>query len=168
LLRESTELRASLDYETWVELTRAVVVSARLEDWAQVLELAPATIRHLHWVGNRVLLAAIVGIVARALAPTAAEVAAVLQGAAQRLSAASAVASDPSAPAPTAERPGAPLTSNARFLTELHGATTATLSAGLGEARLEELRAEGEAMDYDHAVARALDAINRARAGTSP
>jgi len=164
LLRESTELRATLDYEAWVELARAVVVSARLGDWPQVLDLAPPSIRHLHWVNNRVLLAAIVNIVARALAPTTAEAAAVLQGAAQRLAAATNPVLDPSA---HSDQVAAPPTSNVGFLTELHRATTALLDDTLGEARLRELRAEGEAMDYDRAVAYALDAIARVRTGTS-
>jgi hypothetical protein len=37
--------------------------------------------------------------------------------------------------------------------------TTALLAQGLGEERLHELRARGEALDNDHAVAFALDAI---------
>jgi predicted ATPase/class 3 adenylate cyclase len=167
LMREGRALHATLDYETWAELSRAVIVHARLEDWAQVLELAPATIRHLHWVGNRVLLAAIVGIVARALTPTAAEEAAVLQGAARALGAAGVVPGYPSAPGAADDAPRVPLTSNARFVSELHGATTAMLSATLGDAQRSELEAQGQAMDLDHAVARSLDAIARARTGTS-
>jgi predicted ATPase/class 3 adenylate cyclase len=165
LLRESRELRATLDYEAWVELARAVVVSARLGDWAHVLELAPASIRHLHWVGNRVPLATIVDLVARALAPTTAEAAAVLQGAAQRMAAAAHSAIDGSGPprasAPVADRPDAPPTSSAGFQAELHRATTALLFDTLGEARYKSLRAQGEAMEYDQAVAYSLDAIER-------
>ena len=98
--------------------------------------------------------------------------AAVLQGAAQRLAATAnpvvdPLAHAPGAPGPTTGRPGAPATSNAGFLTELLGATTALLYDTLGEVRLKQLRAEGEAMDYDRSVAYALDAIARVRAGTS-
>jgi hypothetical protein len=164
-LRESRELRATLDYEAWVELARAVVVSARLEDWEQVLELAAPSIRHLHWVGNRVLLGTILNLVARALAPTGAEAAAVVQGAAGRLAAAASPAVDASADAsgslgPTPRPAGGPHTTTG-FLTEIHRSTTELLHGALGEARLGTLRAEGEATDYDRAVAYALDAIAR-------
>jgi len=163
LLRESRELRASLDYEAWVELARAVVVSARLEDWEQVLELAAPSIRHLHWVGNRVLLCTILNLVARALLPNAAEAAAVVKGAAERLAAASIAAVDssahvPGSPGPTPRQAGGPHTTTG-FLTELNQSTTQALHDTLGEARLGTLRAEGEAMGYDRAVAYALDAI---------
>jgi len=163
LLRESTELRATLDYEAWVELARAVVVSARLGDWPQVLDLAPPSIRHLHWVGNRVLLCTILNLVARALLPNAAEAAAVVKGAAERLAAASIAAVDssahvPGSPGPPPRQAGGPHTTTG-FLTELNQSTTQALHDTLGEARLGTLRAEGEAMGYDRAVAYALDAI---------
>ena len=162
LLRESRELRASLDYEAWIELARAVVVSARLEDWEQVLELAVPSIRHLHWVGNRLLLCTILNLVARALLPTAAEAAAVVKGAAERLAAAATPAVDspdaPGSPGPTPRQTGGPHTTTG-FLTELNRSTTQALHDTLGEARLGTLRAEGEAMGYDRAVAYALDAI---------
>ena len=37
------------------------------------------------------------------------------------------------------------------------------LQVSLGEVRVRELRAEGAAMDFDHAVAYALDAIDAPR-----
>jgi hypothetical protein len=51
------------------------------------------------------------------------------------------------------------------LLTKLRRQTTAALRNALGETRLRQLRAEGEAMDYDHAVAYALEAISRAGRG---
>jgi hypothetical protein len=55
--------------------------------------------------------------------------------------------------------------SSASFFSELRRQTTAALRNALGETRLHQLRAEGEAMDDDHAVAYALEAINRAGRG---
>jgi hypothetical protein len=55
--------------------------------------------------------------------------------------------------------------SGASFVTELRRQTTAALRDALGEARLHRLRTEGEAVDEDHAVAYALEAISRAGRG---
>jgi hypothetical protein len=51
------------------------------------------------------------------------------------------------------------------LVTELRRQTTAALRNAHGETRLHQLRAEGEAMDDDHAVAYALEAISRAGRG---
>jgi predicted ATPase/class 3 adenylate cyclase len=160
LLHESRELRSTLQYEAWVELTRAVIVSARLGDWRQVLDLAPASIRHLHWVGNRVFLATVASAVARALAPTDAVDAAVLEGAAARLATAVSIGR----PEAQAVGPGAPPAGNTGFVAQLQAATAALLADTLGQVRFAELRADGEAMDDNQAVAFALDAIARATA----
>jgi hypothetical protein len=48
-------------------------------------------------------------------------------------------------------------------VTQIRRATTAMLVESLGEARLRELRAEGQAIDSDLAVAYALDVAARAR-----
>jgi hypothetical protein len=47
-------------------------------------------------------------------------------------------------------------------VTELRRQTTAILRDTLGEERLRQLRAEGQAMDNDHVVAYTVDAIGRA------
>ena len=166
LLRESIQLRATLDYEGTGEITQAVLVAARLGDWPLTLELAARSIRGLHWLGERPLRAAIFNVVARAIAPTDAESAAVLQGAAHRLATAAISALDTSAPPDREARPtrsGNQPPGAADFVTELRRATTGLLRDALGEPRLRELRAQGTAMDDDHAVAYALDAVLRAR-----
>jgi hypothetical protein len=58
---------------------------------------------------------------------------------------------------------GAP--SSVSFVTELRLQTTPALQDALYESLLNQLRAEGETVDDDHAVAYALDAISRAARG---
>jgi predicted ATPase/class 3 adenylate cyclase len=156
LLHESIQLRTGLGYEAWTELTQSALVSARLGDWPQTLELAGPSIRHLHWTGNRPLLGAVFNLVARALAPADPETAAVLQGAARGL-VISAVATNEQAAGAQPRTAG-----TTDFVTDLRRATTAMLRDSLGEARLKHLREEGEHLDRDQAVAYALDAITRA------
>ena len=164
LLRESVQLRASLDYEAWSETTQAVLISARLGDWSQTLTLAPPAVRHLHWTRDGPLLGATFNILARALAPTDPEGAAVLQGAARRLVTVGAAPPAQSAPGDDVRESttSAPRPDPTDFVTQLRRTTTGLLNDVLGERRLRELRAEGDAMDYDHAVAYALDAVTRA------
>ena len=59
--------------------------------------------------------------------------------------------------------PPMPPSGDASFVTQLRRQTTGTLRDTLGEARLRELRAEGAAMDFDHAATYALDTIATAR-----
>jgi len=163
-LRESIELRASLDYENWSELTQAVLISARLGDWPQTLALASRSIRHLHWSGQRPLLGAMFNVVARALAPTNPDAAALLQGAARHLTpitprsdaAPHRHRATPRSPTPPPADRGAGTTD---YVTDLRRETTGLLRDTLGERRLHELRAQGEAMNIDEAVAYGLDAI---------
>jgi predicted ATPase/class 3 adenylate cyclase len=162
LLRESRELRATFDYEGWVELHRAVVVSACLGEWPQVLELAPGSMRHLHWIANWALLATVVNLVARAVAPASAETAATLQGIAERLSNATHSAQATG----TVDGPGRPA-GNARIVAELQRTTTELIERALGADRLRELRADGAALDDDAAVAYAIAEIDRLRAHIS-
>jgi hypothetical protein len=167
LVRESRRLRASLGYETPAVVTNTVTTSALIGDWTQVLELASASVRYLHWTNDAPQLGGILNIVACALAPTDAEAAAVLQGAARRLAAAAIPTLDPTTPAPGTPRTrsdGARAASpgSAGFFAQLRRTTTGLLNNALGEARLRHLRAEGQAFDNDHAVAYALDAIERA------
>ena len=91
-------------------------------------------------------------VVARAAAPVDAEAAAVLQGIAHHF-----VAGD------RAGRTSRPTAGGTGVITQMRRTTTALLVDALGEARLHELRARGDAMDNDQAVAYALDAIARAR-----
>jgi len=90
----------------------------------------------------------------------------VLQGAARRLVPAPARAHRGSGVAgANATQPAGGAPSSASFLAELRRQTTAALRNGLGETRFHQLRAEGEAMDEDHAVAYALEAISQAGRG---
>jgi hypothetical protein len=141
LLRESNQLRTTLDYESWSELNLQVLVSARVREWSLSLELASVAIPHLHWQGNRFSLASEIYVVARALAPTSPEPAAVLQGAADRL-------------APN----------QLGYINELRRETTNIVVEAVGQDRLRALQTQGEVMDYDRAVAYALDEIANARA----
>jgi predicted ATPase/class 3 adenylate cyclase len=166
LLHESIQLGSNLGYRNWAELTQAALVSARLSDWTQTLALAGPAIRHLHWTGDRPLLGAVINLVAHALAANDPESAARLQGAARTL-AMSAVAGNPRAqeePGAVLGAPDRPSSNQSDFVTELRRTTTLALRDTLGDKRLRELRAEGERLDRDEAVAFALDALNRANA----
>ncbi len=67
------------------------------------------------------------------------------------------------APAPSAAPSG-----GGRIIADLRRQTTAILRDALGDARLRELRSQGEAMDDDQIVVIALDAIARAQAALQP
>jgi hypothetical protein len=56
---------------------------------------------------------------------------------------------------------------NSGLITQLRRDTTGLLLERLGDSRLHELRAQGDAMDNDHAAAYALDTIARAQAATT-
>jgi predicted ATPase/class 3 adenylate cyclase len=166
LLAESLELQSTIRLQRAWDTTFATLIASRLADWPLVLKLAPDTIRRLHWAGDRPYLSGIFNVVARALASGDPESAAVLQGAARRLIPSAALAprgvgvAGADAISPAGGAPG-----SASFVTELRRQTTAALRDALGEARLHRLRAEGEVMDEDHAVAYALEAISRAGKG---
>ena len=85
LLRESIEIRAALGYEQTFESTQAVLVASRIGDWTLTLELASRSIRGLHWLGDEPLCAGILNVVARAVASSDPEGAAVIQGGARGL-----------------------------------------------------------------------------------
>lgn len=165
LLRESIEMRTTMGYEHWGEITQAALMSARLDDWPQTLALAVPAIRHLHWTGDRPLLGAILNLVAYALAGDDPETAAVLQGAARTLVVSTTTADSPT----TAPEAGAPPISRpyttTDFVTQLRRTTTTILRETLGDSRLRQLRAQGENLDRDQAVTYALDAISKASAG---
>jgi predicted ATPase len=173
LLHESTRLLTSLGYENswWSEVIQTALISARLGDWSQTLTLAGPAIRQLHWAGDRPLLGAILNLVAHALASTNPQTAAMLQGAARTLVMSTALPTSFSAAneGQTAYRASS---SNYDFVSQLRRTTTAILRHALGENRLQELRAEGERLDRDQAVAYVIDAISNATleltAGTTP
>ena len=133
-----------------------------MADWPLVLKLGPGAIHHHHWAGNRPFLAGILNVVARALAPADPESAAVFQGAARRLIPAVHAPRGQDAASSSVISPDGPAAGAASFVTELRRQTTAILQGSLGEERLRQLRAEGQAMDDDHVVAYTLDAIGRA------
>jgi predicted ATPase/class 3 adenylate cyclase len=167
LLGEALELEAQLDYEAWAELTQATLISARLQDWDQALDLAARSIRHLHWIGNRPLLAAMCNVAARALAPTNPEPAAVIQGAAHSFAFATGAppvpTTEPSPPSQTRSARSQQSSGAPSFVTQLRRETTGLLQDALGPQRLHELRAQGQTMNTDDAVAYTLDAITRAQ-----
>jgi predicted ATPase len=166
LLAESLELQATIESQRAYATTSAALIAARLADWPLVLKLGPEVIRRLHWAGDRPYLSGIFNVVARALASGDPESAAVLQGAARRLVPAAARAPRSIGVAgANAISPAGGAAGSASLVTELRRQTTAALQDTLGETRLHQLRAEGEAMDDDHAVAYALEAISRAEKG---
>ena len=119
-------------------------------------QLAP---EHEQWIASWPILGGVVNVVADALAPTAPEAAAVLQGVARHLSR----HSDWRGPSSAETKRSGASSGNTGFFLELRRKTSSFLVDSLGEVRLRELRAEGEAMDNDHAVAWVLDAIAKAR-----
>jgi predicted ATPase/class 3 adenylate cyclase len=140
LLRESNQLRATLDYESWSELNLLVSLSGRVREWSLALELASMAIPHLQWQGNRFSLASELLVVARALAPSRPESAGVLLGAADGLN-----------------------QIQSKWTDELRQETISIAVASLGEDRLRELQTQGKGMDHDHAAAYAVDEMAKAR-----
>jgi hypothetical protein len=105
-------------------------------------------------------------IVARALVQLDGEAAARLQGAARHLALRSptGLTTNPGGTSPASTAVAPP---GASLITDLRRQTSALLHDALDEGRLQQLRAEGEAMDSDEAAAYALEAIWRARQSTS-
>jgi hypothetical protein len=171
LLSESLRTCAAPGYPDISLHAQTVHLAAFMGDWEQVLASAPAAIRGLHWLGGRPDLAGQLNIVARALAPTDPDTTALLQGAARRLLAAS--HTPQTAPAgndttPNAESPAGSQATRGRggLIGDLRRETTRMLRGNLDEARLQELRVAGEAMDDDQVVALALASIARAQTET--
>jgi predicted ATPase/class 3 adenylate cyclase len=159
LLDEAIKLRDELGFEGYADSSQLTFNAAQLHDWPLVLAVAPAAIRTLHWAGQPVNLAAILNLVARALATTAPTAAAVLQGSARRLTQIAAPARVAAATDPASTRQ--PLRPAVTLVTQIRRDTTALLLETLGDHRLHDLRAHGESLDNDHAVAYALEAISR-------
>ena len=150
-------------------LNSALLSAARMENWDLVLALASAPIRHFHWRGDRTVLGGTLAIVTRAIVPVDPEDGARLQGAARRLMVPVRREGGSLVAEHMAARSGDQST-NARsggvgLIIELYRQTSGLLHDALGETRLRDLRAEGEAMDDDQIVALALGAIAKARAG---
>jgi hypothetical protein len=167
LLEEALAIRESLEIENANEVTQATLIAARMGDWPLTLQTADRSIRHIQWEGQQPWLAGILNVLARALAATDAEAAARLHGAARHLAphpaAGTTTVQGRSGPdSPAAASPGPSL------ITDLRRQTSKLLHDALDEARLRQLRAEGEAMDSDQAAAYALEAIRRARQSITP
>jgi predicted ATPase len=145
-----------------MELSVIAFQAAAMEDWETVLEVAPDAIRGFHWLGERPNQAGTLNIVSRALATLDAETAALLQGATRKLmSRPSALPVDPEMTREPVPSPAA--TGRGGIIVELRRQTTSILRETLGEARLRELRSEGEAMDDNDVVRHTLEAIVRAQ-----
>jgi predicted ATPase/class 3 adenylate cyclase len=172
VLLDESERTAALLGDPNIRLSSwTTLVAAYLGDWDRVLRAAPVALRGFLWSGGRFSLAGQFNLVARAIAPIDAETAALLQGAVRRLvtpprslQPGRGTEQDRSTPEArsNATTPGA-----AGVVAELRQQTTAILRGALGEARLRELRAAGAAMDDDHVVALALDAVVRTRAAAN-
>src|SRR5262249_15130466 len=85
LFDEARGLYETFGYEAITELIGMTLAAARLADWHQTACIVTATIRRLHWTGDRPFLAGMFNLSARALADTDPEAAAVIQGAARTL-----------------------------------------------------------------------------------
>jgi predicted ATPase len=163
LLQESVQLGRTLGLEGSTLSTQAALIAAKARDWTLALELAEPAMRNLHWAGVHSQLSAMFNLAARAIAPSDAACAAVLQGAARRL----ATTAMPPPPAESASGTdtaptGETAPAGTSFVIELRRETTGLVRERLGQARLAQLRAEGEAMDEDHAVAYAVEIISKA------
>jgi hypothetical protein len=166
LLREGLDISATVHHESTVQLTQAVLVAAHLGDTRLTLELAARDVPRLHWNGHGPQLAGILNVVAWASAGTEPDAAAVLQGAARRLALAAVSVREPSSSEPASH--ARPDTGSAGgLISELRREATRRLSESLGEMRLRERRAEGEAMGTDQAVAYAISIIDRALVSSS-
>jgi predicted ATPase len=162
LLDESVRLRNALGLEGATFSSQAALIAAKARDWTRTLQLAEPAIRHLNWGGERSQLSGILNLAARAIAPNDAVSAAVLQGAARCLATATMPPPRTAAPSRTRAEPTEDESpAGTSFVTELRRETTDVVRQSLGDARLAELRAQGEAMDEDRAVAYALEMITK-------
>jgi predicted ATPase/class 3 adenylate cyclase len=159
-LTESLERRATLGYENANNLGLALVLVSRLDDAPATLEIASRTIRQLHWARQPVWLTAGMNLVARALAPIRPDAAAIIQGAARAITLQTLATPVDSKANPTPSGPAAGTTGG--YFVEVRRETTRLLAATLGDERLGQLRAEGDTMDDDRAVAYTLEQIAKA------
>jgi hypothetical protein len=143
-------LHEALDVRYDNNTVNACFVAGRLEDWPAVLLAAGRSLLWGRGTGmfSRLVLAGIVTFVARALAPSQPEAAAVLQGAARGLSVALGPAED--------------------VIVKARDQTSRLLTESLGEPRLRELRYQGTGLDFIQTCTYALDAIKRAEQNIQP
>ena len=158
-LDESLDRSAELGYENINTLGLAFVLVSRLDDAPATLGIAGTTIRQLHWARQPVWLYASLNVVARALVTTRPDAAAIIQGVARAITLKT--LETPVDSKANTTRPS-PTPTTGGLITEVRRETTGLLAAALGKERLRHLRAEGEAMDDDRAVAYTLDQIAEA------
>jgi predicted ATPase len=145
-LHDALEMAAKLDHARPLEYAYAVFAAARLGDWPTAVRCARWAVDHQLRSGGVGLnmIAAVLNLGARGLAPVQPEPAAVLQGTvrwvAERLAAGVATDTAPQDTSPT----GA-----AAFALEARRDATQIIIETLGADRLHELRAQGAAMDED-------------------
>lgn len=170
LLEEGLGLRAAVaqtQFQSAAEMTQSILLFAQLGDWPNVLALAAPAIGEIHWVTNWFNLIAVANVVARAMVDVDSEAAAVLQGIASHFAHVAQGKTIVAPPPQTATPPGSVPTGGTPGgtgpLASLRRETTALLATALGDETLRELRATGEAMDNDKAVAYALDVVARTR-----
>jgi predicted ATPase/class 3 adenylate cyclase len=156
-LVDALESATSLGYESPAELQVGVFAAARLGAWPTVLSTTGRMLYHYARSGSipRYIVVGLLNLVARGLAEQQPEPAAILQGAAN----ATIRHLTPRDAAPVS---GTRSNSNdvAAFVVEVRRGTTQLLIEALGETRLRQLRAHGEAMDQDQACAYARAQIN--------
>jgi predicted ATPase len=157
-LSESLDRSTVLGYENANYLALATLLTSRLDDANATLDIARGTIRELHWARQHTWLAAILTVVARALTPTRPDAGAIIQGAVRAISH-RALMVTPSPQSNATPSRAAPATAGGYF-GEVRHETTRVLASTLGDQRRLELRAEGEAMDEDQAVAYTLAQID--------
>ena len=157
LLRECLDLAATNSVDAPI-LTQMTFAAARLRDGGLTLDLAARALPRLHWNGDQPMLAAVLNLVAWALRDVEPQTAAVLQGSARHL--AIAITLNYETPRPS-EGDGS---SGARtFIRGIRREATVRLAAELGDERLRELRAQGEAMDTDEVVRCAIASCSQNR-----
>jgi hypothetical protein len=162
-LSEGLDRSTELGYENANYLALATLLTSRVEERDATLGIAGGTIRELHWARQHSWLAAILTLVARALSPTRPDAAAIIQGTVRGISYRflTVTPSPQSNPTPPDLTPG----SAGGYFGEVRHETTRLLASVLGEQRSRKLRAEGEAMDEDQAVAYTLAQIDLTLAG---
>jgi len=156
LLAESLDLHSRLDFDSPFDAVQSALIAGRIGDWPLALQLSARAIRQLDWGASWAYLGGVLNVVARALAPSNPEAAAVLQGATRRLAPARAAGPSAGQPVSSAARGGGDGGGTASFVTEARRETSAILRGALNEERLRALRARGEALDRDEVVSYAL------------
>src|SRR5215211_4203982 len=159
-LTESLERSDILGYKNADNLGLALVLVSRLDDPPATLEIARRTMHQLHWARQPVWLTGGLNLVARALAPTQPDAAAVIQGAARGI--ALRTLEKPVDSQANATPPGPTNGATGGYFVEVRRETTRLLATALGDERLGQLRAEGSAMDDDRAISYTLDQIAKA------